>query len=299
MNFDIDFSDLLESLNDGVYITDKERRIIFWNKAAERITGYPVGQMVGAHCHQSNLQHVDEEGTNLCAGLCPLAHTLVDAQTREETIFLQHKDGHRVPVISRVTALYDRSGRLVGAAEFFTDVSEHYSALERMQELAALALLDPLTRLSNRTHVEEEIQARFQEQERYGLAFGVLFLDIDNFKLFNDHFGHDAGDQALKIVAETLRYASRTFDVIGRWGGEEFVGVLRSVEETGLKKIAERYRALVSQTMVPLAAGKQRVTISIGGTLARPGDTLESVVRRADQMMYRSKKAGRNRVTVG
>jgi len=296
---DLNYLALLENLNDGVYLTDTQRQIIFWNKAAERITGYSADQMVGTHCHDGKLRHVDEKGNNLCTGLCPLAHTLMDEQKREETVFLKHRNGHRVPVATRVAPLYDSSGRMVGAAEFFTDITEHQVALERMQELAELALLDPLTQLSNRTHIAEEVRAWLKEKERYGLAFGVLFFDIDHFKRFNDWFGHEAGDLALKIVAETLRHASRPFDLIGRWGGEEFVGLVRNVETTGLRRIAERYRALVAETTVPIEDEPRQVTISLGATLARADDSLESVVKRADILMYRSKQEGRNRIAIG
>jgi len=126
----------------------------------------------------------------------------------------------------------------------------------------------------------------------------VLFVDIDRFKEVNDTHGHEVGDQVLRMVARTLAASTRTFDILGRWGGEEFVAVLANVEPEELSIIAERSRILVRESSLPLDAGVLSVTVSIGGTLAVEGDTIKTVVRRADRHMYVSKSCGRNRVTV-
>jgi diguanylate cyclase (GGDEF)-like protein len=128
----------------------------------------------------------------------------------------------------------------------------------------------------------------------------VLFADIDHFKRVNDLRGHDVGDAALRMVAETLRHNMRRSDVVGRWGGEEFVAILYSVaDEAALRAVAEKLRTLTAHSRLDLDTGGLAVTISIGATLVRPGDTSASVVQRADELMYASKQAGRDKVTVG
>jgi diguanylate cyclase (GGDEF)-like protein/PAS domain S-box-containing protein len=295
----LDYQSLLANISDGVYFTDRNRSIIYWNKAAEEITGYRADEVVGHHCQDNILIHVDAKGRSLCKSLCPLAHTMQDLEPRQGHVFLHHKLGHRIPVHVRTTPLMDEKGELVGGAEFFTEERAHESMHQRIRELQHLALLDPLTELPNRSHLEIEIEARFHEMQRMGLSFGLLFMDIDHFKDFNDSYGHQTGDKVLQTVARTLRAATRPFDLVGRWGGEEFLGVIRSVNEDALVEIGERLRQLVGSSSVPYQQQRLQATISIGATLARAEDTMEALVNRADELMYASKQNGRNRLTLG
>jgi len=291
------YKELLDNLYDGVYCVDSGRRIIYWNKAAEQITGFQSSEVLGKHCHQNILRHVDEVGTELCEGSCSLAKTIADGLLRDAEVYLHHRDGHRVPVSVRVTPIRDDRGRVIGAAELFSDNSSKAAMLARLNELEQLSLLDPLTKLGNRRFIEMNFRSRWDEMNRYGFSFGVIFLDIDHFKNINDRYGHDVGDNVLKMVAGTLASNSRPFDVFGRWGGEEFVGILRSPDIKGLCAIAERLRTLVRTYFLMYAADRLRVTVSLGATMARKGDTLEELLRRADQLMFQSKSAGRDRVS--
>ena len=132
---------------------------------------------------------------------------------------------------------------------------------------------------------------------RYGWQFGVIMMDIDRFKVVNDRYGHDIGDDALKMVARTLLNSTRSSDFVGRWGGEEFIAILSNSSAVRLRKTAERYRMLVEQSSLPVPSGPIRLTISAGCTLAVPGDTPETLIKRADKLMYQSKARGRNVVT--
>ena len=295
----VQLADVLENLHDGLYCTDTHRVITFWNHAAERITGYTAAEVLGRSCAANILVHVDTDGRSLCRGLCPLAMTMADSVGREAEVFLRHKDGHRVPVLVRTGPLKDRAGQVVGGVELFTDLSNILANNSRVRELEQLALLDNLTQLANRTYLLREIEARFEEMRRYGIPFGLLFMDIDFFKRFNDTYGHDVGDAVLKLVANTFVANSRAFDVYGRWGGEEFVGVIRSIDAEDLVVLGNRMRVLVNQSFLMHDEARLGVSISLGATVAKPDDTAESLIKRADQLLYRSKKEGRNRLTLG
>ena len=295
----VQLADVLENLHDGLYCTDTHRVITFWNHAAERITGYTAAEVLGRSCAANILVHVDTDGRSLCRGLCPLAMTMADSVGREAEVFLRHKDGHRVPVLVRTGPLKDRQGQVVGGIELFTDLSNILANNSRVRELEQLALLDNLTQLANRTYLLREIEARFEEMRRYGIPFGLLFMDIDFFKRFNDTYGHDVGDAVLKLVANTFVANSRAFDVYGRWGGEEFVGVIRSIDAEDLVVLGNRMRVLVNQSFLMHDEARLGVSISLGATVAKPDDTAESLIKRADQLLYRSKKEGRNRLTLG
>jgi diguanylate cyclase (GGDEF)-like protein/PAS domain S-box-containing protein len=293
-----DFKRVVDELFDGLYIVDNRRVITYWNKAAEEITGYRADEVVGFRCRDGILIHVDAKGQSLCRGMCPLAKSIEDGTYREAEIFLRHKEGHRVPVWARMTPLRDDRGALVGGIEVFTDLSDKSAISDKLRELERRATLDGLTGLPNRSHVEPEIEVRLQEVKRYQTPFGLLFCDIDHFKEFNDTYGHDVGDKVLRSVAATLRYNTRPFDLFGRWGGEEFVGIIRNVDRDILYRVGERCRVLVEKTYVPYEGADLYVTLSIGATIARTTDTVDTILKRADHFLYESKNCGRNRLTI-
>jgi diguanylate cyclase (GGDEF)-like protein len=290
--------EILETVADGVYIVDRDRRIVWWNRGAERLTGFSRGEIVRTLCYDDNLRHVDDRGTPLCGGHCPLVHAMEEGAPRTDRVFLHHKAGHRVPVEVNVFPLRDAEGSVVGAVEVFRDIS----ALEEPvsgEELRRMALLDPLTELGNRRYAEITLGSRLSEMNRYGWSLGVLFVDIDRFKEINDRHGHVAGDEALRMVARTLRHAARASDFVGRWGGDEFIVLLPNATRVELTAASERFRALVESSGLRLPSGFLNVTASIGATLARVEEAPDSVVRRADSLMYQAKGDGRNRVIVG
>ena len=290
------YRDVLDNINDGVYFLDRQRKIFFWNKGAERITGYASDEVLGRHCADDILCHVDKEGRNLCQDDCPAAEVLTDGQRREAEVYLLHKNGYRKPVRIRVAPIEDADGRIVGAMEIFSDDASPDSMRRRIALLEKLSALDPLTHLPNRRSIEATIASRLAETHRYKVIFGILFIDIDHFKSVNDRYGHEVGDRVLQLVAKTLARSLRPFDLAGRWGGEEFLAVVLNVDAAHLGVVAERVRSLVAQTRIPLEDGYLNVSVSIGGSLSRVDDSLEALVNRADQNMYRSKMGGRNQV---
>jgi len=287
---------VLDNLYDGVYFLDRQRQIFFWNKGAERITGYRAADVVGRSCADDILCHVDKQGRNLCQGGCPAAEVMKDGQRRETEVYLLHKNGYRKPVRIRVAPIEDASGRIVGAMEIFSDDTSPESLRRRVALLEKLSSLDPLTHLPNRRSMEAAIASRLAETHRYEVTFGVLFIDIDHFKSVNDTHGHETGDHVLRLVAKTLARSLRPFDLAGRWGGEEFLAVILNVDTIDLGVVAERVRALIAETRIPLEDDYLSVSVSIGGTLARSDDSSEALLNRADQLMYQCKMEGRNRV---
>ena len=300
MIFDKDsYRRIVDNIYDGLYIVDKNRIIQYWNKGAERISGYSASEVVGRSCADNILTHVDSDGNNLCDGMCPLAMTITDRQNRESEVFMHHKDGHRVPVSVRVSAVTDESNDVIGAVELFSDISSFKAIELRIKELESMALLDKLTRLANRFFIERELLLRFEEKKRFDVPFGILFMDIDNFKVFNDTYGHDVGDRVLKFVADTLVKNARPFDIVGRWGGEEFIGIIRNVNRQQLEHLANRLRILIEGSYILQEDEKLHITISIGATLVHDDDDMEALIKRADMLLYKSKQSGRNRVTTG
>jgi diguanylate cyclase (GGDEF)-like protein len=162
-------------------------------------------------------------------------------------------------------------------------------------KLRAHARTDDLTGLPNFRAFRERIDGEIERAVRYPEQFGILVLDLDHFKLYNDQYGHLAGNEALQRVSRALRIAVRTVDFPARYGGEEFAVILPQIEAAALAMIAERVRASVES--MPAPAGGGAVTVSIGAALyPEDGSTVDALFHVADERLYQAKRDGRNRV---
>ena len=286
---------ILNNMSDGVYFVDTERRITFWNKAAEDITGYDAEEIIGRKCDQSRLNHIDITGKPLCVVGCPLYSSIMDGQQRKDEVFLRHKEGHRIPVFVNIFPLVE-NGEIIGAAEIFTPNSPAVYDDDLVEKLSNMAMRDSLTGLPNRRYLQSFMEYKLNEYKRFNSLFSVLFMDIDNFCKFNNEYGHDIGDLVLRKISETIRKNTRKSDLFGRWGGEEFIGVytLSSSDEAAVA--AEKIRMLVANTEVPCNDKILSVTVSVGIATVQNDDTIEALLNRADRLMYKSKEAGKNRV---
>jgi diguanylate cyclase (GGDEF)-like protein/PAS domain S-box-containing protein len=294
-----EFTSFMSNLFEGVYIVDTNRKITFWNDGAEIITGYSKEEVVHSHCFNNILNHVDQEGNQLCLKGCPLLYTIQSGEVQQANVFLSHKDGHRVPVSVRTQPIYAPDGTIVGAIEAFTNNQYRKNLHQENQRLQELLITDELTGISNRRYVDFQLAQLQKESDEFGFHFGVLFIDIDHFKNVNDIYGHDIGDEVLKMVTRTIQSNVRKDDIFGRWGGEEFVMLCRNITTKGLGKIAEKIRVLVKHTILNIDSQTTlSVTISVGGSIYQHNENLTDVVKRADQNMYFAKKNGRNQTYI-
>ena len=297
--FDNEFhKSIVDNLADGVYYVDLGRQITYWNHGAERISGHDAGNVVGHRCFENILDHVDAAGNSLCQTICPLAATMRDGQPREVSVWLRHSEGYRKPVRVRTSPVRDKEDKIVGAVEVFSDDSAVLRAVEDADRARRDALTDDLTGLPNRRLFDAALAGRIENLARYGWRFGLLIVDIDHFKAINDEHGHIFGDRVLAGVAATIHGATRAGDVVARWGGEEFAVLVEASDEAGLIETAERLRALVAQSETRFDGVRVKVHVSVGGALALPEDTAESLFTRTDAAMYAAKHAGRNRVEI-
>jgi diguanylate cyclase (GGDEF)-like protein len=207
-------------------------------------------------------------------------------------------------------------GLLAGADDFVTDPERQqelrarirvqlrnkrfYDALERVRNerdtLRRDSQTDPLTGLLNRRSLHSEVTSRCQARDN----FGVLFMDLDHFKSVNDRYGHEMGDRVLVAVAAVLKTALRPGDVVGRYGGEEFVAVVAGAGPESARLVAERLRRAI-ELMLPPKGGPAKLTISIGTTVFDPrqaDERTEDLLHRADMALYAAKRTGRNRVVL-
>lgn len=292
------YREILSEVSDGVYIVDSHRKILFWNKAAERITGYSAEEIVGEHCSETGLRHIDMHGKPLCELGCPLITATETGKVQRERVFVRHKEGYRVPIETQVFPVY-RDGVDVGAVEIFHPASGRVYDDHLIEQLSDAATRDPLTGLPNRRYLRDYLQYKLYASRQFGKKFAVLFGDVDDFHQFNNTYGHDAGDSVLRNISRTFQENLRAEDRVARWGGEEFVGIFAIESEAAVPALGRKLCQLVRNTEIESSGRLLHATMSIGITLLRQEDTVKMVVERADALMYESKKKGKNCMTAG
>lgn len=293
------FEEIVEFAAEGVNVVDRSRRIVYWNPAAEAISGYDAASVLGRVCSGQILRPCDATGVSLCDTRCSLIAAMSGGEPETVDVHLLHRDGRRVPVRLRSSPVRDGAGRIIGSIEMFHDMTQPLTILEDLRAAQEREQLDPLTGLGNRRLIETTLRALTTDARPVAPSAGVLFLDIDHFKQVNDRYGHLAGDRVIKEVGMTIAGALRASDIVSRWGGEEFVVISPGADLDAISALGERMRALVAAMRIPSGLGEVAVTISLGASVIRRPESAENLVARADRLMYASKRAGRDRLTAG
>jgi diguanylate cyclase (GGDEF)-like protein/PAS domain S-box-containing protein len=279
------FRTIVDNLCEGVLVVDRERKVLYWSPGAERITGYSSADVVGQRSCDGFLAHEDESGETLCTDRCPLARTLADGVPREANVFMHHKDGHRVPVCIRPVALKGKGGEISGALESFVETFTVPEAASPMPFGDQTGHVDSVTGLADRRATERRVGEAMSEMLRFGWPFGIVMLDVDNLEKVSGTYGRQAVDSVLRMVARTLASGSRPFDVVGRWAEHEFLIVIKNVDEPKLRRVVEKFRALVSSRALSIGQEQIHVTVSAGAAVAQPNDTPNSLAARAERLV--------------
>lgn len=287
------YENILHNLYDGLYFVDRRRKITFWNKAAEEITGYSQEEVEGHFCFDNILDHVDLQGNHMCNSGCPLHATMEDGQSREAAVYLRHKNGYRKAVSVKTMPMYE-NGEIIGAIEIFNDNVDLFKTLQELSNYKAKAFTDQLTGLPNRHYLEEYIStSKFFKN----MKASIIFMDIDNFKFVNDTYGHPYGDEVLIEVGRVIRTNIKRSDEVFRYGGEEFMAVIFDDNFDNAVKVAERIRIAVENLKMKYEDTPTPLTISLGVTMVEENEDLMEAIERSDKYMYNSKVTGKNKVT--
>ena len=191
----------------------------------------------------------------------------------------------------------DEDGKALFAAGIVFDITNKKNTAQKLMEenksLAIEASTDPLTGIANRRFLFEELEQLVNPHIRIQRPLSIILFDIDNFKQFNDDYGHLAGDEVLRQVAKVLDQSIRGFDTVGRYGGEEFLIILPNTDYAKALRAAERARQSIEALVID---GLPRVTISGGVAQREENESIETMIDRADQSLYQAKNSGRNQV---
>jgi diguanylate cyclase (GGDEF)-like protein/PAS domain S-box-containing protein len=290
-----DFRLLAEESSDMVMRIGFDERIIYVSPSCVRLLGWSAEQLGGtlalAGVNDEDLPYVRETVRALKEGEVEEARLVY--RTR-------HRQGSEIWLETALRATHDpETGRVDGVVAISRDMTERKDLEER---LAILATKDGLTGLGNRRHFDDMLQQEWRRAERDGAPVSLVMMDVDNFKKFNDQYGHQAGDSCLKAVAKAIAAeARRPADLAARYGGEEFVLLLPNTDEVGCALVAERIRQSLEALKLPHALNSptKRVTLSIGGATGWPNAETQgnhpSLIAAADRALYAAKHAGRNR----
>ena len=278
---------ILSALGDGVIGLDQHGKITFINAVASSLTGWSRAEAI-----QQPLDKI---------------FTLQGSSQVLEPAFLQRVLKRQVgigPITKQqllnktgVSLLIDYSISPLGANSavlMFHDLSH---IQDENRTLLYQVSYDPLTRLPNRDAIQQTLKQLHTRFERQNSTYSILLLDLDRFKLVNDTYGHNAGDQLLKKLATEMTESLRPYDNLGRWGGEEFLCILPNTNIQGALDSAERFRELISQQYVEIDNQQVRTTASIGvASFPHDDHDVSEILRIADAMLYEAKRHGRNRV---
>ncbi len=281
---------IVETAQEGIWQIDAEGRTTFANARMAEMLGCSLDALQG----RLLFDFMDEEGRRIAEA---------NLERRRQGITEQHDfkfrrlDGGEIWTLLSTNPILDAEGRYAGALAMIIDISDR----KRMEEtLRQLATHDALTGLFNRRYFFTLAERELERSQRYGHPLALLMLDLDHFKAINDSRGHQAGDQVLRAVASIIQTNLRQIDVVGRYGGEEFVVLLPETARMTALAVAKRLCAAVAVQSVELSGESLPITISVGMAVGF-GDAalnLEEMLERADRALYAAKATGRNRVAV-
>lgn len=277
----IKFQTVVESIGEGITIKDLDYRILHQNRAMTE----KFGDLIGSFCYQIF-------GLDGPCNDCPTIRSMKDGQHHSACRDYQ-RDGATYHIESTSSLIHDSRGIVTGSVEIIRDISER---IKNEQTIRDMAFHDPLTGLANRRLFEDRLQQTIAKSRRYGMKFGLLFLDLDHFKEVNDTFGHEAGDLVLVEAGERIKSCcKRDLDTIGRQGGDEFCIIITDCG--GREQLDAIAKMLLEQFVRPflLADSRLTVTTSIGISMFPDnGQIMKELQIAADRAMYAAKKAGRN-----
>ncbi len=167
------------------------------------------------------------------------------------------------------------------------------NALQYREALVA-SLTDPLTGAGNRLALDNTLSREIELAKRHKSPLSLLLIDVDDFKIVNDQWGHKAGDKVLKMIVNKLNAVNRQTDLIFRYGGEEFVVLLNETSQAGARVIAERIRSAIETARVEVGGQKLKITVSLGAAALKPNDSKDRLFQRADKALYQAKNSGKN-----
>jgi PAS domain S-box-containing protein len=273
------YRDILDGLQIGVSVLDLQQKIVFWSDGAEHITGYGRIDVLGHACTENILLHCNQDACEMCSEKCPIAAALHDAKPVEAVTFIHHKSGHRTQVHTWAIPLRDKHGSIIGVIQTFegefaiTDLNDRI-----MREHGCL---DDTTGLPNQAMMQAHLQEALGTFAKLQIPFGVVCVVVPELAQFRIRNGQVACRSILQVLSRTLRNTVWPTDFVGSWCENRFLAILSGCPEDALQTISARILKMMASATIQWWGEELSVTVLIGCAGARSGDTVESILDRA------------------
>jgi diguanylate cyclase (GGDEF)-like protein/PAS domain S-box-containing protein len=294
----------------SIIATDEFGSITVFNKGAEQLLGYEAEDIIGKTSFEIMLDQTEiaergeqlSQDNQLIKGLEVLIEYAKESEMGGREWTYIRKDGTAITVNLYVTVI-EADGVFIGYMCIASDLTERIKTQEALLEanlfLQELSFKDGLTGISNRRHFDESLEREWSRAQRYNTPLSLILFDIDYFKKYNDFYGHQAGDECLRIVTSMLQaMIKRKTDIYARYGGEEFALILPNTDLEGARGIAELVRLAIEACQIPNAKSKvsEVITISAGVSTVNMNTmcTFNDLIAAADSCLYTAKQQGRN-----
>lgn len=294
---------LVEHMTDTVWTLDMDMKPTYVGQASAKVLGFTPEERLGQSLSDMVTPETYSRLMDVFARELEKEREGTADPDRTVTIEMEyyHKDGHTRWLENKVHAIRDNEGRIVGLHGVSRDITERKRMEDSLRDserrYQKLSIVDNLTQLFNLRQFYAQLENETERSDRFGHPLTLLFFDIDDFKVFNDTYGHMEGDKVLQRIGQVTRNCLRETDFAYRYGGEEFTVILPTTTGLNGAIIAERIRSEIKkETFTPLPGLTVHVTVSIGVAQYESQEDMKSFVQRADQFMYRGKKSGKDRV---
>jgi len=278
----------LEVLSTGVALLDRQRKIIFWNDGAEKITGYHRHDAVG-HTIQANiLGQCNGASCVHCGATCPLSQAIHEGKPAEIQGYIHHKAGHSVPVRLQVHPIRDQHGSVVAVAQSFDEEGASTEPDFHENSLAAHGCLDAVTGVPNHAFTQSHLRENLAFFEEYHLPFGVLCIEVGGMDELRATHGREAVDVTLHVVAQTMKHALRPHGFLGRWAESQFLAIFTNCASAGLERAAQNVHKMANCSGIQWWDDQLSVSVSVAQAMVQSGDGMETLLQRAFNALGKS-----------
>jgi len=276
---------ILESLPVGLSVVDLQKRIVFWSNGAERITGHLRHEVIGRSSVLEALLHCDQPGCQFCKADCPIGRAMKTSHPAEAIGYLHHKDGHEVPVRIRAVPVHNGHGSIIGAVETFEDPQTAAVPNDREDGLKLPGCVDEVTGVASHAMMQSHLRETLGTFTEVQVPFGVLCFHVEGLDDFRANFGPEAASSLLRVIARTIESALWKTDLVGRWSDDQFLVILNGCREEALNSVRERIRHMLANDAIEWWGERQSLPVSIGQATAQTDDTVELLMRRAQDSL--------------
>ncbi|HXZ41253.1 MAG TPA: diguanylate cyclase [Terriglobales bacterium] len=276
------FRTILDTLQTGVCVVDREGKIVYWNQGATHAAGYMQHEVIGRPYEDIMQCRRDAQNTDEHPPACLFTRILHEGKATSVGVHLRHKRGHSVPMLMHMAPVRNQHGSILAIAASFDPRSFRSQREQDQHNLLPLAGLDIATGVANHNFTLFHLRENLASFTEYHIPFGIIRVRADGLEHFRATYGREAGDAISLVIAQTLSNSFRPSDFVGRWGEDEFLVILTNCGNVGLRSVYERTGKIVGSAEIRWWGKLLSLSTSMGCASVELGDTIELLLHRAE-----------------